>query len=207
MKETKSDRTKAYILEKVAPIFNNQGYAATSLTDVLNATGLTKGAVYGNFENKEDLAQKAFRHNLMKVLSPLQEEIHQQTSAVKRLRAITGYYREYYQVMTELGGCPILNAVNDSKGVNEALFEEATKAANSIVTKLEEIVLLGIQQGKFKKKTDAKEVSTIIFSMIEGAVFLAYLQRSPQPLVLTMDRVDELIVEIRKTKKDVVKNN
>ncbi len=49
---TKSDRTKQFILEKVAPVFNKNGYFGTSMSDITEATGLTKGAIYGNFKNK-----------------------------------------------------------------------------------------------------------------------------------------------------------
>ena len=49
---SKADRTKAFITEKTAAIFNKKGYAGTSLTDMTGATGLTKGSIYGNFEDK-----------------------------------------------------------------------------------------------------------------------------------------------------------
>jgi AcrR family transcriptional regulator len=42
---SKSERTKQYIIEKTAPVFNEKGYAGTSLTDLENATGLTKGSI------------------------------------------------------------------------------------------------------------------------------------------------------------------
>ena len=59
---TKAEKTAAFIIETVAPIFNKNGYAATSISDITNATGLTKGAIYGNFTNKEDLAIKCFNY-------------------------------------------------------------------------------------------------------------------------------------------------
>ena len=59
----KAERTTAYIIETVAPIFNRHGYIGTSMSDLTEATGLTKGAIYGNFENKEALALSAFEHN------------------------------------------------------------------------------------------------------------------------------------------------
>lgn len=202
MRETKSDRTKAFILEKVSPIFNYKGYSGTSLTDVLNATGLTKGAIYGNFENKEDLAQRAFRYNLIRVINPLQEELQKNKSATKKLKAITGYYREYYSKMEQLGGCPILNVVNDAKGVNETLLKAATKASRSMITQLEEIIMLGIEQGKIKRKTNARELSLLMFSMIQGAVFSAHLHKSKEPLAVTMDALDSIIQSNRKSNKE-----
>ena len=68
---TKSEKTKAHILEKVRPIFNKNGYFGTSLSDITKATGLTKGAIYGNFKNKEDLALASFNYNINFVLSKI----------------------------------------------------------------------------------------------------------------------------------------
>ena len=49
---SKSEKTTKYIIETVAPIFNQKGYAVASMSDLTAATGLTKGAIYGNFKNK-----------------------------------------------------------------------------------------------------------------------------------------------------------
>ena len=65
---TKAERTTAFIIETVAPIFNKHGYIGTSMSDLTEATGLTKGALYGNFENKEALALAAFEYNSVQLL-------------------------------------------------------------------------------------------------------------------------------------------
>jgi TetR/AcrR family transcriptional repressor of nem operon len=72
---SKAERTKQFIVEKTAPIFNTKGYAGTSLNDMINATGLTKGSIYGNFVNKDDVALAAFDYNLKKVDTIIRQEI------------------------------------------------------------------------------------------------------------------------------------
>jgi AcrR family transcriptional regulator len=86
---TKAENTKEFILEKVSPIFNQKGYVGTSLADITNATQLTKGAIYGNFENKEDLALQAFKHNIRKIIHPLNHNIANKTKCTDKLFAIT----------------------------------------------------------------------------------------------------------------------
>jgi hypothetical protein len=41
---TKAEKTSEFIIQKVAPIFNKHGYSGTSMSDLTNATKLTKGA-------------------------------------------------------------------------------------------------------------------------------------------------------------------
>jgi AcrR family transcriptional regulator len=40
---SKADITKAHILDAAAALFNQQGYAGTSMADLMAATGLKKG--------------------------------------------------------------------------------------------------------------------------------------------------------------------
>jgi AcrR family transcriptional regulator len=51
---TKSELTSEFIIKTVASVFNKKGYSGTSMADITNATGLTKGAIYGNFKDKND---------------------------------------------------------------------------------------------------------------------------------------------------------
>ena len=92
---TKAERTTAYIIETVAPIFNRHGYVGTSMNDLTEATGLTKGALYGNFENKESLALAAFQYNSTLLLNAIDEKLHIEGTALQKLFSLTDFYRQY----------------------------------------------------------------------------------------------------------------
>ncbi len=47
--------TKDRILDAAEDVFNGKGYSKTTLNDIAEATGMTRGAIYWNFKNKEDL--------------------------------------------------------------------------------------------------------------------------------------------------------
>ncbi len=64
---SKAEETRAYIIEKTAHIFNKKGFEGTSLSDMTSATGLTKGSIYGNFANKDEVALEVFDFNLRKI--------------------------------------------------------------------------------------------------------------------------------------------
>jgi len=60
-REEKKAQTRERLIEAAARVFAEKGFATTSLDEVADAAGLTKGAVYSNFENKEDLVQAVLR--------------------------------------------------------------------------------------------------------------------------------------------------
>ena len=56
-REEKKAETRRRLLDAAVAVFAKKGYDGTSLDDVAKAAGLTKGAVYSNFESKDDLFQ------------------------------------------------------------------------------------------------------------------------------------------------------
>jgi AcrR family transcriptional regulator len=54
-RDEKKAQTRARLLEAARAVFARRGFAASSLDEVAEEAGLTKGAVYSNFANKEDL--------------------------------------------------------------------------------------------------------------------------------------------------------
>jgi AcrR family transcriptional regulator len=57
--ETKGARTRRRLLEIAIERFGNQGYKATSVSEIARAAGLTQAAVYAYFEGKEQLFDAA----------------------------------------------------------------------------------------------------------------------------------------------------
>src|SRR5579883_470640 len=106
---SKAEKTRAFIVEKTAPIFNKKGYAGTSLTDMTEATGLTKGSIYGNFENKDEVALAAFDHNLSKVRGIISAEMDKFNTIREKLLVYVDVYENYMHYPFPQGGCPILN--------------------------------------------------------------------------------------------------
>jgi len=47
--------TRSHLLDAAARVFARQGFDGASIDDIAAAAGFTKGAVYSNFKNKEDL--------------------------------------------------------------------------------------------------------------------------------------------------------
>jgi AcrR family transcriptional regulator len=51
----KGDATRSLIIEKATAAFADAGYATTSVEDILQATGVSRGALYHHFDDKEAL--------------------------------------------------------------------------------------------------------------------------------------------------------
>jgi TetR/AcrR family transcriptional regulator, transcriptional repressor for nem operon len=193
--KTKSEKTTQFIIEKVAPVFNKKGYKAASLSDLTEVTGLTKGAIYGNFESKQDIALKAFQYNVDRAIVPLKTEMLQEESIVEKLFILTRYYRKYYDFVLDYGGCPIVNVATDSKNVNPALYQASCKVSKELENALANLIQRGIDSTEIKANIDAKATAKNIYSMIEGSIFMAITHHDESYIVEMMNHLDEFIEE------------
>lgn len=189
----KAKRTTQYIVETAAPIFNKKGFGNTSLTDITQATGLTKGAIYGNFKNKEELALAVFNYNVRYVLNEINAILNTIDSPLAKLKAISRFYRGYYQQYKHLGGCPILNVSVNSHYNNPALFERAKYIIQKLTASVTNIIETGIQQGEINPNIIPDAYGNLLFSMIEGAIFTSVIIQDGKPLSDMMNHVDVLI--------------
>jgi AcrR family transcriptional regulator len=190
---SKAEITTKYILEKVAPIFNYKGYAATSMDDITKATGLTKGAIYGNFKNKEALAIEAFKKNVNDLLLQISKHQELSKSPLQKLILITDFYKDYYSYSKKLGGCPILNVGVDSISQKTALLEEVKNVIDKTQKNIAKLIEWGKKEGEIKDLVDAHKFSKRMYNHIQGAVFMTYTMDDPKYLHLAMDELKVII--------------
>jgi AcrR family transcriptional regulator len=190
---TKAERTKEFIIQKVAPIFNKNGYAATSMKEITKATNLTKGAIYGNFKDKEDLALASFDYNMNFILGKIKNMITTIDSPLAKLYAITNFYREYYKHNINFGGCPVLNVGIDANYNNPKLFNRVEKVILKLQNSIAQIIKDGQELNEIKKDVDATAYGSRIYAMIEGAVFSSVMLKNDKYLLDMMNYLDQII--------------
>lgn len=190
---TKSELTTQYILKTVAPIFNKNGYAATTMSDLTSATGLTKGAIYGNFKNKEELAYAAFKYTVKLLMSPLSKHLKLSDSPIQKLFLITDFYRGYYPFSKQLGGCPIINIGVDANNSNSTLLKKVRDVVQRIQDQLCAIIENGIEAGEISSEINAMQYAKRIDTMIQGSVFMTYTMDDEFYMKDTMNQIDQMI--------------
>lgn len=190
---TKSELTTQFILETVAPIFNKNGYAATSMSDITNATGLTKGAIYGNFKNKEELAIAAFKFTVKNLMYRISKHLELSNSPIQKLFLITDFYRNYYDYSKQLGGCPVLNIGVDANNQNSLLLKNVRIVIEKIQDKVATIIENGIEVGEISEEVNAMQFAKRLDTMIQGAIFMTYTMNDEFYLKDTMNQLDQII--------------
>lgn len=190
---SKAEQTSEFIIHKVAPIFNKQGYNGTSLSDLTEATGLTKGAIYGNFKNKEELSFLAFKYNVDRVVLKIKEELSNIESPLQRLYGLSNFYRKYKTYTIDYGGCPILNIGVDANNQNPELLKKVQEVIFKLQSYITKMIQHGIDVGEIRNDVNPTLYAKKIFTLIEGAVFMSTTMNDDSYIQEIMACVDDII--------------
>ena len=193
---SKAARTREFIIEKTAPIFNTKGYAGTSLNDMTDATGLTKGSIYGNFTNKDEVALAAFEHNLQKVDQIIRQEMTKHTTIKDKLLVYANVYENFLKYPFPVGGCPILNTAIEADDTHPELKKVAAEAINNWKDKITYLIQKGIDSQEFKATVDAEQIALTMIAMIEGGIMITKLTGKLNYRKLVMESVEKMIHDL-----------
>lgn len=195
---SKAERTRQFIIEKTAPVFNTKGYAGTSLSDMMDVTGLTKGSIYGNFENKDEVALAAFDFNFQRVVSYLRDRMEERDSVIGKLLVYPETYRNFPKLSFLRSGCPVMNTSTEADDTHPLLREKAANALQYWKSALERHLRSGIEKKEIKAGTDIHEFTSVMIALIQGSVMHAKVTGKTALLNTSMDYLEKMIKALRK---------
>ncbi len=189
----KAELTRNIIIEKAAPIFNMNGYAGTSISDLAEALGMTKGAIYGNFSNKDEIALEAFLYNFARISDSISAEIKKHDNSCDKLIAFALFYRENYENIAVRGGCPLLNGAVDSDDGHPALRKKVRGKLDFWKNNLAAIVRRGKKRGEIRERVDEVSFSTLFIALIEGGIMMSKITDDIAPLAGAVNHIIDMV--------------
>jgi len=190
---TKGQQTRQYIIQQAATLFNQRGYSGSSISDVMECTGLKKGGIYRHFQSKEQLALAAFDYAQQQSTSRLVEAVAAETDAVQKLLAFITAFHALTVHPPVPGGCPIVNTIVDSDDGDPALRARVVAVVSAWEQLIARIVADGIAQGSIRRDVDPQAVATLIIATLEGGILLARAHQSPVYLQHTVDHAVQYV--------------
>lgn len=190
---SKAEQTRQYIIEKTAPIFNKKGYFATSLSDITTATGLTKGSIYGNFKDKDDLATHVYTYQSRKISEAVNQQIIQQKTSLKKLLSFLDFYKDNFKNIAASGGCPMMNAAVEADDSLSFLTPKVRRSFDLWRQRLILILEEGVGSGEFKQHISAENYAITFMAMVEGGILLSKISGRGKDLAIVLDKMKEMV--------------
>ncbi len=190
---SKAEETKTYIIEQAAPIFNMHGYKGTTMSQLTRAINMTKGAIYGNFKDKDEIALAAFEYNFAQISRKIDEKVRSKSNACDKLIAFANFYLDNFGEISRKGGCPILNAAVDSDNVHPLLHERVSSAVETWIENITRIVYSGMKRNQINKNVRPEQFASVFVSLIEGGIMLSKATGSTIHLSRNIDHIIHLV--------------
>lgn len=198
----KAERTRRHILEKAAPLFNRKGFDGTSMADLEKETGLTKGALYAHFGDKETLAAEAFVHATMEVKGCIDAVLKPVTTYKGKLVALLDFFSRYVLEPPIAGGCPLINTAVEADDHRHSMRPVVSGEIIHVVESIALLLKKGIRAGEFRKDVNVRELAYTFFCSIEGAIMFSRVERSQEPMRIIVNHCKNKLDQITCSKKE-----
>lgn len=192
----KGERTRQDIIETTAPLFNSHGFDGTSISILCEATGLTKGALYGNFSGKEDLYKASFQYAMSKVRSCTRKEVDICTTNKEKLLAVVDFFARHVLDPPVKGGCPLLNTAIEADDHHKSMKKLVAVELELTISFLVQLIENGKKAGEFLKNIKSREVALAVFCSIEGAIMFSRVSSSEEAMNVVVKNIKSQISSI-----------
>lgn len=189
---TKAEKTKQFILETAAPLYNEKGISGVSIDDVLEATKLTKGCIYGHFQGKEDLSEQVIEYSLNHLTEKITAAVLKENTAKGKISAFMDFYKNPINTFID-GGCPLFNTAVEADDNFPTIKQKVAARFAAGQEALSKILQEGIDSGEFSSKLNPKRFAFKMVAAIEGGIVICRTIDSAKPMYdLVQDLKDEL---------------
>ena len=172
---------KDKLLEAAVHVVRQKGYAATSVDDLCEAAGVTKGAFFHHFDSKEDLAVAAAAYWSDFTTEFFNGARYQQLAdPLDRLLGYIDFRREILRGKIEDFTCLVGTMVQESYGSSPKI----RKACDASISRHAAAVARDIAAAKQvyapHAEWSAEEVALFIQAVIQGSFILAKAKQGPK---------------------------
>jgi len=171
--------TKGRIVELAAALMYQRGVSATSIEDILTASGTGKSQLYHYFSSKEELVAEVLRHQLQQVLQQ-QSLFHLDT-----WEGISAWFQamvDMQQDQRSYRGCPLGSIVSEVVDQGEPLRSQAADA----FTRWESALVEGLRtmqaRGLLRDDADPYALAESTIAVLQGGYLLCSTKRDIRPM-------------------------
>lgn len=176
MRKTKAEaqQTKQALLASALDIFYQRGISQASLHEIATAAGVTRGALYWHFKNKEDLFDALFQQMFSQISTQLNEDIANSSPDI--LNNLIQTMQQLFQRLTTDNDyykfCHILHLNCEHTADNQAIVQLLQKYQNMWHQNLCTAFLICQQQNTLSTELDATQAALYFQALFMGLTTL-----------------------------------
>lgn len=168
------DATRRVLLEAAYEEVYRHGFRATSLDNILAKTGMTKGALYHHFPNKQALGYAVFEEVIVPAaVREWSALLDPSRNPIDALIEILGNEKTQHADERMRMGCPINNLVQEMSGVDEGFSQRLLAFQEMWIGGVEKALARGQAAGQVRREFNSRQVATLLVAGFEGCAGIA----------------------------------
>lgn len=159
------------ILEKATALFVRHGYTATSLSMLMDATGLQKGSIYAAFTSKEELFKRCLSHYMNRKYEAVQrlpEECRDGFQALETYIRRELYLGAESDEDPHAKGCLIVNSMIENAPDNEDIKTLLLQQNERLAHALDQVICQAQGEGHLRLDMPPEDIAQLITTFISG---------------------------------------
>lgn len=195
----KGELTRRNIIEKSLQLFSVKGYFNTSISDILQATGLTKGGLYCHFKSKEEVWRAVYDDAVEIWRSVVFRDVRSVVDPLERIEhTIKNVLLNYLGKEVFDGGCFFVNMLVELSGQSDTMGRHILKGFVGFSKLFQGWLSEADAAGLLKENLNFREIADFIIITLNGAATLYMSTRENGIPRQAYDQLSFFIGQLRK---------
>jgi len=170
-------RQKTYnptdVIERAMPVFWQKGYAATSVTDLVEATGVQRYGLYDSFTDKHTLFLQVLDHYQESVIMVLFEDLNTEGASWFSIQTFFSHLLALAAEPDGRYGCLMCNSATELAAHDVAVAQRFGDYENQITAIFTQAIQRSQAAGELGPSLDAMQAANFLMGVVIGVATLA----------------------------------
>ncbi len=190
----RGDVTREKLLAETFGLVRRNGFKATSVNDVLQATGVKKGALYHHFPGKDDLGMAVLERTRQCFFNMIDSTLR----ASSPLAGLDLFLETVLQKQREngfVGGCLWGNTVLEMSDIQPTYTKFVEHVFDEWVARMEVAIRAGQCADQIRTDLPAADLARLLVAGIEGGIMMSRLTKQEGPLKTCLTSLRQMLVQ------------
>lgn len=174
-------------------LVHEHGVTATSVSDVAEAAGVTKGALYHHFTTKHDLGLAALERAGAEFIDFIDDALNGRTGRAA-LESFFSAALDTHRRRGFVGGCPFGNLALEMADSDAHYTGILTQVFDTWVSRIQDVVVEGQQANEIRGDLAPDELARLIVAALEGGIMMSRLTKDEAPMKHCIESLRAMIV-------------
>ncbi|MEM5387644.1 TetR/AcrR family transcriptional regulator [Paraburkholderia phymatum] len=157
-----------HTIERAMQVFWTRGYQATSLPDLMQATGLSRGSLYAAFGDKHGLFLLALDHYIVQALRRLDDELASGQKALAGLKACMDGYVARTNGAAGKRGCLVVATAMELAAHDQEVSNRIAYFFKAMEVRLVKALKRAQKEGDLVRKVNPAAAAHVLVCFLEG---------------------------------------